>query len=325
MVTGPIAIAYNVKGVDNLVLTADVAAKIFNGDDHHLERPGDRRPQLRTPRCRPTPIKVFFRSDESGTTENFTKYLKAAAPTALDRRARQEVDRQGRGQGEVGRCRRARVEVDRRRRHLRRVVLRQGQQARHRPDRQRLGPPVELTGESAGKAVAAREAGRRTGNDLRLEARLRHQGGRRLPDRPGDLRDRLLARTWTPAKATLVKALPRATSPHRRPAVQLEEIGYAPLPDEVQTKVAAAVDALCLTRRPLTRRRAPDRRPPAASRVSSDHCRASPVSPPSTSCPTRRAGRPSTGTAPRPGRLGDRLFGGAASGCRRRSSSPSSP
>ena len=26
-----------------------------------------------------TAIKVFFRSDESGTTENFTKYLKAAA------------------------------------------------------------------------------------------------------------------------------------------------------------------------------------------------------------------------------------------------------
>ena len=27
-----------------------------------------------------TAIKVFFRSDESGTTENFTKYLHAAAP-----------------------------------------------------------------------------------------------------------------------------------------------------------------------------------------------------------------------------------------------------
>ena len=31
MVTGPIAIAYNVQGVDKLVLNADVAAKIFNG------------------------------------------------------------------------------------------------------------------------------------------------------------------------------------------------------------------------------------------------------------------------------------------------------
>ena len=31
MVTGPIAIAYNVKGVDKLVLTPEVAANIFNG------------------------------------------------------------------------------------------------------------------------------------------------------------------------------------------------------------------------------------------------------------------------------------------------------
>src|SRR6478735_10304811 len=31
MVTGPIAIAYNVKGIDKLVLNADVAAKIFDG------------------------------------------------------------------------------------------------------------------------------------------------------------------------------------------------------------------------------------------------------------------------------------------------------
>ena len=31
MVTGPIAIAYNVKGVDKLILTPAVAADIFNG------------------------------------------------------------------------------------------------------------------------------------------------------------------------------------------------------------------------------------------------------------------------------------------------------
>ena len=31
MVTGPIAVAYNVKGVDKLVLTPEVAANIFNG------------------------------------------------------------------------------------------------------------------------------------------------------------------------------------------------------------------------------------------------------------------------------------------------------
>ena len=82
MVTGPIAIAYNVKGVDNLVLNADVAAKIFDGKIATWNYPaiaslnkGVTLPAI--------PIKVYFRSDESGTTENFTKYLKAAAPQAL--------------------------------------------------------------------------------------------------------------------------------------------------------------------------------------------------------------------------------------------------
>ena len=50
--------------------------------DHHLER-HSRSPPLNSGATLPAePIKVFFRSDESGTTENFTKYLKAAAPTA---------------------------------------------------------------------------------------------------------------------------------------------------------------------------------------------------------------------------------------------------
>ena len=79
MVTGPIAVAYNVKGVDKLVLTPAVAANIFNGkvttwNDQAIAA-------LNSGVTLPAePIKVFFRSDESGTTENFTKYLKAAAP-----------------------------------------------------------------------------------------------------------------------------------------------------------------------------------------------------------------------------------------------------
>ena len=118
MVTGPIAIAYNVKGVDKLVLNAEVAAKIFDGKITTWNDPAIA--ALNKGVTLPaTPIKVFFRSDESGTTENFTKYLKAAAPD-VDLRHRQEVDRQGRGQGEVGRCRH-RDEGPGRRHHVRRA------------------------------------------------------------------------------------------------------------------------------------------------------------------------------------------------------------
>ena len=47
MVTGPIAIAYKLNGVTNLTLTPDAARQDLPRQDHHLERPGDRRHQLR--------------------------------------------------------------------------------------------------------------------------------------------------------------------------------------------------------------------------------------------------------------------------------------
>ncbi|MGH4029422.1 phosphate ABC transporter substrate-binding protein PstS [Actinomycetota bacterium Odt1-20B] len=79
MVGGPIAVAYNVPGVDNLVLDASTLAKIFDGkiktwDDEAVKKLN---PKAKLPS---TKIQAFHRSDESGTTDNFTKYLKAAAP-----------------------------------------------------------------------------------------------------------------------------------------------------------------------------------------------------------------------------------------------------
>ncbi len=44
---GPIAIAYNLSGVTGLKLDATTLAKIFSGQDHDLERPGDQGAQLR--------------------------------------------------------------------------------------------------------------------------------------------------------------------------------------------------------------------------------------------------------------------------------------
>jgi phosphate transport system substrate-binding protein len=78
MVTGPIAVAYNLAGVDKLVLNAEVTAKIFRGDIKTWNDPAIA--ALNTGVTLPSDaIHVFFRSDESGTTDNFTKYLKAAS------------------------------------------------------------------------------------------------------------------------------------------------------------------------------------------------------------------------------------------------------
>jgi phosphate transport system substrate-binding protein len=77
-VAAPITVSYNVQGVDKLQLSPDTLAKIFqteiktwNDPAIAADNPGANLPN--------TPITVAHRSDGSGTTSNFTKYLAAAA------------------------------------------------------------------------------------------------------------------------------------------------------------------------------------------------------------------------------------------------------
>ncbi|CAM5727910.1 Phosphate-binding protein OS=Streptomyces albaduncus OX=68172 GN=FHS32_006879 PE=3 SV=1 [Streptomyces griseoloalbus] len=95
MVGGPIAVGYNVPGVDALTLDASTLAKIFDNKITKWNDPaiaklndGVELPDLK--------IQAFHRSDESGTTDNFTKYLKAAAPKDWDVRAGQVLGGRGR-------------------------------------------------------------------------------------------------------------------------------------------------------------------------------------------------------------------------------------
>ena len=74
----PIAIAYNVEGVDELNLSPDTMAKIF---DQKITKWNDKaiakdNPDADLPS---TEITVVNRSDESGTTENLAEYLSSAA------------------------------------------------------------------------------------------------------------------------------------------------------------------------------------------------------------------------------------------------------
>ena len=81
MVGGAIAVAYNIEGVDGLILTPDVLAKIFAST---IMKWND--PQIAALNAGKTlpdaTIAQFHRSDSSGTTDNFTKYLSATAPGA---------------------------------------------------------------------------------------------------------------------------------------------------------------------------------------------------------------------------------------------------
>ena len=81
-VAAPITVSYKLEGVNSqLQLSPDTIAKIFqreiktwNDKAIAADNPGVKLPS--------TAITVARRSDSSGTTENFTKFLKAASPTA---------------------------------------------------------------------------------------------------------------------------------------------------------------------------------------------------------------------------------------------------
>jgi len=76
----PIAIIYNLPGVEELKLEPETLAKIFNQEIENWNDPeiAKENPEVELPETRIVPVN---RSDESGTTENFTDYLSKVAPT----------------------------------------------------------------------------------------------------------------------------------------------------------------------------------------------------------------------------------------------------
>lgn len=77
----PIALVFNVDGVDSLNLDASAIAKIFTGEISKWNDPAiaEANPDATLPDQAIVPV---HRSDKSGTTGNFTDYLSAAAPDA---------------------------------------------------------------------------------------------------------------------------------------------------------------------------------------------------------------------------------------------------
>ena len=80
VIVGPITMAYNLTGVSNLKLSPTVIANIFQGKITKWNDPaiasinsGANLPS--------TPITIAVRSDSSGTTQNFTLFLKDAVPS----------------------------------------------------------------------------------------------------------------------------------------------------------------------------------------------------------------------------------------------------
>ncbi|GAA6527364.1 phosphate ABC transporter substrate-binding protein PstS [Intrasporangium sp. DVR] len=238
MVTGPVAIAYNVEGVDKLVLNADVAAKIFDGKITSWDDPAiaELNKDAKLPA---TPIKVYFRSDESGTTENFTKYLKAAAPEAWPHETGKSWTGKGEGKEKSAGVATATQGQDGAITYVEWSYAQQNQLAMAAIDSG--AGPVELTAESAGKTVAtAAQAG--TGNDLalKIDYATKEEGAYPIVLVTYEIVCSKYADAETGKK---VKSFLK-TFASEEVQSGLTSQGYAPLPTEVASKVEAAIDAI---------------------------------------------------------------------------------
>jgi len=238
MVTGPVAFAYNLKGVDKLIITPEVAAKIFNGVITKWNDPavvainkGVALPDKA--------IKVFFRSDDSGTTDNFTKWLNAAAPAAWPAEPAKKWTGKGEGKPQNTGVATAVKDTDGGVTYTEWSFAKDNKLGIAQIDNG--GGPVELSADSVGKSVTtAKQVG--TGNDLSLKLDYATKEAGAYPVLLVTY-EIVCSKAKDPSKVALTKAFLKHFS-SAETQKSLEALGYAPLPGAVQTKVTAAIEAL---------------------------------------------------------------------------------
>jgi phosphate transport system substrate-binding protein len=237
MVIGPIAVVYNVDGVDGLQLSAPTIAKIFAGtvttwDAAEIKADN---PSAKLPSA---PILTVHRSDSSGTTDNFTKYLAASAATDWTF-ANDKVWKAPGGQGEKGSDGvSSAIKANKGAIGYVEWSFAEANGLAKAKIKNATGEYTELNADSAGKTIAsAQVAG--TGDDLKLKIDYNTDAAGAYPIVL--VTYEIACSKGTPAdKLPLVKAfLAYAASDGQS---SLTNLGYAPLPSEVQSKVKAAID-----------------------------------------------------------------------------------
>ncbi|TCN40900.1 phosphate transport system substrate-binding protein [Kribbella orskensis] len=238
MVIGPVAIAYNVDGLDKLILDGPTAAKIFQGTIKTWNAPeiAKLNPGVTLPSA---PIAVFFRSDESGTTENFSKYLAAAGGGAWTGKPAKKWTGTGAGKEKSAGVAEG---VKSTKNSITYVEWSYAVDNKLGVAQVDTGAgAVELSADSAGKALAAaKPAG--TGSDLALKLDYATKAPGAYP---------IILVTYEIAcskglpaeKTALVKSfLSYFASADGQSS--LTDLKYAPLPEETRTKVDAAIQAI---------------------------------------------------------------------------------
>lgn len=244
-VFGPIAITYNVEGVDGLVLDGPTAGKIFNGTVKTWDAPeiAALNEGVALPAA---PINVIFRSDESGTTDNFQKYLDAASDGAWGKGAGKSFAG-GVGEGAKGNeGTSAAIASTPGSITYNEWSFAKAQNLSIAKIITSAGPePVELSTESAGKAIDAVKF-KGEGNDLVLDTASFYK-----PTEPGSYPIMLAAYEIVCSQypdaevATAVKAFMHSALGNGQQG--LEDNGYIPIPEAFKTRLTEAVDAINAT------------------------------------------------------------------------------
>ncbi|OBG30015.1 phosphate ABC transporter substrate-binding protein PstS [Mycobacterium sp. E3198] len=243
VVFGPLAITYNLGSVDSLVLDAPTLAKIFNGTITRWDDPALTAFNTSMPA---EDIRVVYRSDASGTTENFQFYLQAASGGAWKQGTGKSFNggvgvgaAGNKGTSELVKATEGAISYN----ELS-FALQQGLFAADikTPASRRSLRPVRIGTDTVGKTITgAKIAG--TGNDLVLDISSFYNPAQ--PDvYPIVLATYEIVCSKYPLadQAKAVKAfLQAAIGPGQ---VELARNGYIPLSPNFQSRVSGAVDAI---------------------------------------------------------------------------------
>ncbi|GAB3012165.1 phosphate ABC transporter substrate-binding protein PstS [Mycobacterium bourgelatii] len=240
LVFGPIALAFNLTGVPTLTLDPDSLAKIFSGGIRRWNDPvlAALNPGVLLPDTEITPV---YRKDSSGTTDNFQKYLTAAAPQSWARGVGSEFH------GGVGEGAEKSVGVIK---TVQATAGSIGYVEKVFADRAQMPVAqintgtgvVPLTDRTAREAVAS-VSFVSSGNDLVLELNSIYSG-----EKPNAYPlmlatyEIVCSKGYEPETSAAVKAF--LTTAVNDGQAGLSAAGYVPLPDKVKERLVTAINAL---------------------------------------------------------------------------------
>jgi phosphate transport system substrate-binding protein len=242
VVFGPIAVDYNISGVTSLTLDGPTLAKIFNGGITTWNDPAIA--ALNSGVKLPSePIHVVFRSDLSGTSDNFQRYLDTAGNGAWGKGAGKTFNG-GVGEGAMGNdgtsaaVKRTEGAItynewsfaEQQHLNIAKIVTSAG------PD------PVEITTDSVGKTIS--HAGViNQNNDLVIDTISFYR-----PSQPGSYPivlatyEIVCSKYPDPQVGTAVKGFLQSTIGAGQNG--LADNGYIPIPDAFKSRLSTAVNAL---------------------------------------------------------------------------------